>query len=309
MFHMEIPSHRDKSDKCPCITLIGRLFSVDILFPNIQSNWSTTICPIENLLKMGKPRVKLAQEPLTTGRHPIGKYTKGQMFVRQRRHFLEKLQKGGKLKNPKKVEKQKKTIPQKVYKFKTKKGAEAVLKVNPKVVPPPTERPRKRVVNTRNTTKPTRLRKSLTPGTVLILLSGRFAGKRVVFLKQLKSGLLLVTGPFKLNGVPLRRVNQRYVIATSTKVDVSKVDSSKVVDETFVKVVAKKTGKPEPKAENPLFKKEEKPKAVVPEEFKKLQISVDEAILKAVAGVEHLDGYLKTMFSLNKGQYPHEIKF
>ncbi len=71
-------------------------------------------------------------------------------------------------------------------------------------------------------------RAALQPGAVLILLAGRFRGKRVILLSHLKEGALLVTGPFKINGVPIRRVNARYVIATSTKVDISGLDKKTV---------------------------------------------------------------------------------
>lgn len=95
--------------------------------------------------------------------------------------------------------------------------------------------------------------KTLTPGKVLILLAGKFRGKRVVLLKQLPSGLLLVTGPHKINGVPLRRVNPAYVISTSATVPLDGVNVANVDDKYFRKEVPKgkvagenfKTGKRE----------------------------------------------------------------
>ena len=57
--------------------------------------------------------------------------------------------------------------------------------------------------------------------------------------------LWAVVGPFKINGVPLRRVNQAYVIATSTKVDISAVSAEKFDDKYFTKEKKKKKNKGE----------------------------------------------------------------
>jgi len=48
--------------------------------------------------------------------------------------------------------------------------------------------------------------------------------------------LSIYLGPHKLNGVPLRRVNQIYVIATSTKLDLSSVQVEKLDDKFFKRV-------------------------------------------------------------------------
>ena len=176
----------------------------------------------------------------------------------------------------------------------------------------------------RKSPKPTVLRSTITPGTVLILLAGRYRGKRVVFLKQLESGLLLVTGPYKVNGVPLRRVNQAYVIATSTKLELGdyKVrdpamhvfelsDESRQVDEKINDAYfAKEKTKGSQLAEAEFFE-DGKPKAkeAFPESKAADQKSVDKAIVEAVKKTEHLAKYLSSSFGLSKGQYPHELKF
>merc|ERR1712060_199020 len=180
--------------------------------------------------------------------------------------------------------------------------AEPPATKGPKFYPP--EDVVKLLATKRKTNAPTKLRASITPGTVLILLAGRFKGKRVIFLKQLDSGLLLITGPFKVNGVPLRRVNQAYVIATSTKIDVSTVDCAKFDDKYF-----KKTEKKEKNNEKD-FTADPKPKEPLSAEYMQDQADMDTKLRPLIAKVSpQLEAYLGERFTLKHGMKPHEMKF
>eukprot|EP00825_Cyclidium_porcatum_P016676 TRINITY_DN1961_c0_g1_i2.p1 TRINITY_DN1961_c0_g1~~TRINITY_DN1961_c0_g1_i2.p1 ORF type:complete len:193 (-),score=53.55 TRINITY_DN1961_c0_g1_i2:265-843(-) len=157
-----------------------------------------------------------------------------------------------------------------------------------------------------------KLRKSITPGTVLILLTGRFRGKRVVFLKQLKSGLLLVTGPYKINGVPLKRVNQAYVIPTGTKVPIANADFSKIEDAYFARTRLPKAKK---SADN-FFKNDPKKIAQLKEvdkekiAKKKLQQKeVDAKIIENAKKIPFLGKYLSSKFTIGNTVRPHELVF
>eukprot|EP00798_Chlamydomonas_sp_ICE-L_P029757 gene29757-5174_t len=154
--------------------------------------------------------------------------------------------------------------------------------------------------------KQTRLRESITPGTVLILLAGRFKGKRVVCLGQLPSGLLLISGPFKINGVPARRVNQAYVIATSTKVTLPALDLTKFNDAYFKSAEAKKGKKDEEKFFEGAFLCVLK-KTELSADYVANQKTLDAALLAALS--PELKGYLGSRFSLKDGDRPHLMKF
>ena len=107
------------------------------------------------------------------------------------------------------------------------------------------------------------------------------------------------TGPFKVNGVPVRRVNQAYVIATSTTVDVSGVNTSKFDDSYFARVESADS-----KGEDGFFATEDS-KAVCSDERKKDQKAVDGAIKLSA----DLKAYLGARFSLKAGDKPHEMNF
>jgi len=168
----------------------------------------------------------------------------------------------------------------------------------------PTEDIKKPLKN-RKAQRPTKLRSSITPGTVVLILAGRHRGKRVVFLKQLPtSGLLLVTGPYKVNGVPLRRIPQSYVIATQTKIDLEKLSLSDKLDDSFF---ARQT-KPKRNSEG-MFEEDSEGYKAPSDERKSLQQTVDDQVLAEISKVEHLRKYMQQLFTLRKGQYPHEMLF
>ena len=151
--------------------------------------------------------------------------------------------------------------------------------------------------------KASHIQKKLTPGQIVIILSGRFRGRRVVYLKRLESGLLLVTGPYKYNGVPLKRVNQAYVLPTSTKVDISANVADSIKDDLFTKVTVER------KSEKDFFEEPAKKKERITKERKDAQTSIDTAVKKSVDAVPMLKEYLKARFALKNGDKPHLMKF
>jgi len=159
----------------------------------------------------------------------------------------------------------------------------------------------------RKTIRTSAPRASLTPGTILILLAGRFRGKRVVLLNSLDQGVLLVTGPFKINGVPLRRVNARYVIATSQKIDISSVDTKKIEEASDKKYFAAAKGEKK-SGEESFFAQGEKQEKKKPSSSRAAdQKAIDKALLATIKKESLLTAYLSSSFSLRKGDRPHEM--
>lgn len=125
-----------------------------------------------------------------------------------------------------------------------------------------------------------------------------------MFLKQLPSGLLLVSGPRKVNGVPLRRVNQVYTITTSTKVSTAGVNVDGVTDKTFSEGKEKSSGRG-------FFEDKGEKKKEVSADRAKLQTDVDKVLIENIKKDKTplLKKYLRARFSLTRNDRVHEMKF
>lgn len=150
-----------------------------------------------------------------------------------------------------------------------------------------------------------KLKKNLKPGTVCILLAGHYQSKKCIFLKQLYNGLLLVTGPYYCNGVPLRRVAQCYVIATQTRVDISGIDLKKYNNRFFLS----KAVKANKKNGEDFFMEKKKRKNTPTDEQKALQKALDKQICAKMKKTPFLFKYLCCRFKLRKNQFPHKMIF
>ena len=111
--------------------------------------------------------------------------------------------------------------------------------------------------------------------------------------------LFYLIGPFTTNGIPLRRVNQRYVIATSTKVSLNGVNTDKIDDAMFAR---------ETTSTKKAVLTADKPANTISAERKAAQTAVDAALTKNLTD-SMMTAYLKAKFSLKNGDKPHAMNF
>lgn len=108
--------------------------------------------------------------------------------------------------------------------------------------------------------------------------------------------------------MPIRRIHQHFVIATSTKLNIDNVKVPENINDEYFRRHRERRPK---KAEGDIFAKKAKGYKVS-KARKEDQITVDKQIFEAIKA--HPDrkillAYLKSRFGLSTGQYPHAMKF
>merc|ERR1711915_567364 len=149
-----------------------------------------------------------------------------------------------------------------------------------------------------------KLRKSLVPGTVCIILNGRH----------------------KVTGIAMRRIDQKHVIATSVRCDLGTYKVPERIDDFWFKVPRGTRSHRRWKAHPNVLKEEvfdKKGRRIIhpkgnlkkfklPLDRKKAQAEVDTVVVKALKAHKERNmviGYMKRQFGLRGDRYIHKMKF
>jgi len=192
-----------------------------------------------------------------------------------------------------------------------KTGKTILMKMNPKKYPVPHINMKKELK-----LKQMRLRKSIQPGVIGIVLKGDQRAKRVVCLKQIDSGLLLVCNP--VGDVAPTTVYHQLFLATKMKIDVSGV---KIPEEMTHEYFHNK------RQERRDYRKALKKASVLGEDRPKMRKSPEDKMTPERLAINkkledqltplitgHPEGetfvqYMKSLFSLGANDYPHRMKW
>ncbi|TBU05140.1 ribosomal protein L6 [Hamiltosporidium tvaerminnensis] len=134
-------------------------------------------------------------------------------------------------------------------------------------------------------------RKDLVKGNIVVVLDGEFISSRIIFLKQLPNYMALCIGPFNINKVPLFKIHEKYLLKTSTILDI-RCEFHVRENEIYESKVGNK-------------KQFNSNEHVQCDQEKEIQ----EYVMRSVDNFRGMKGYLAAPFKLPKGFSIPDIKF
>ncbi|KAF7703781.1 60S ribosomal protein L6 [Cucumispora dikerogammari] len=129
-------------------------------------------------------------------------------------------------------------------------------------------------------------RTDLEYGNIVVILEGEFVSKRAIFLGSNKFEAVVI-GPRCLNGVPLMKIDEKYLLKTST---VLKLNKMEIKETTFIseKDFSERINFQEPS---------------------ELEVKLEEEILNEIKKIEFMKAYLSTDFDLKGLNKIEDMKF